>query len=516
MVSLSLGPNVSAQAVARGIGRARERVDASMLRMATGQRILRAADDVAGVAAAERLRAEVDGLTTAARSARDAASLAQSADAMLAEIGTALLRIRGFALRASNDALSSSERTALQTEVAAQQAEITRLASSATFAGNRLLDGSFVGKRFLVGARGSDQIQLSLGDATATGIGAVVATSDGNIANARALGVGVTDGSSGVAAQTLSLQGPDGTADVAVGADEDAGTIAARIEVVADVTGIAVQAATSLKLTATAPAGGGLGTGSFQLSTRTAGVQGPIAVITASIGVGGALSSVASRINGYSATTGVTASIGDAANELVLRAAGGADIVIADVATSDSTGPTTLLSAQGLRDDGTGTLVTQGAAVALAADTGVVAGGALLLSAAGMMSITTSAKSSLFLTTRTTGSSLSVASLSVATTAGAAAAVAVVDDALETVLSERAVLGGFQNRLGATIAVLESTGANVDAARARITDVDVAAEAASIARSRVLAEAGVSVLAQANQSADLALRLLTAPTKKAA
>jgi flagellin len=101
-------------------------------------------------------------------------------------------------------------------------------------------------------------------------------------------------------------------------------------------------------------------------------------------------------------------------------------------------------------------------------------------------------------------------SLDVSTAAGASTAINVVDDALETVNGQRAVLGAFQNRLDATIAALETTIENVTVARARITDADVAAEAANFARSQVLVEAGVSVLAQANQSPRMALKLLAA------
>ncbi|MBM4283007.1 MAG: hypothetical protein FJ137_20385, partial [Deltaproteobacteria bacterium] len=316
----------------------------------------------------------------------------------------------------------------------------------------------------------------------------------------------------GVVAQSLSLQGPDGSADVFVLDNEDAGTVAARVDVVAGDTGITAVAATQLLLTAAAPAAGGVATGSFALSTRTAGVQGAVAVVAATIGTGGDLKAMASRVNAWIDTTGVSARLGDATNELVLRAAGGADIVVGDVITTDASGSATLLSATGLRDDGRGGLVATGAAVALPANAGVAVGGAVLLSAAGPLSVRTTAPGSLFAAATTDGEATSVASLALSTTGAAAAAVAVVDDALDAVAAERALLGGFQNRLDATIASLESTLDNVGAARARITDVDVAAELASVARSRVLSEAGVSLLAQANQSPRLALRLLTAPS----
>jgi flagellin len=512
MVAVSFGRNLGAQAMARGYGRAQSRIDASMMRVATGLRILRAADDTAGLVLGEKLRAEVEGLSTAARNAKDALSITQTADAVLGATTNALMRMRELAVRAVNDALSPTVRSTLQTTLSAQQAELSRLASSTTFAGNRLLDGSFTGRRFQVGASAGQELSLTIADAAADALVSGLALSNGSLTQARSLPAGVTDGDNGVVAQTLSLSGPDGDASVDVNDNEDAGSIAARIAVMTDSSGISASAATYLKLTSAAPAGGGVATSSFFLSSRTAGVQGAKAMITATIGVGGSLSALATRVNAWSDTTGVTAALSDTSNQIVLRAASGADIVVADVVTVDGAGSSTLLSATGVRDDGSGTLIDDGAPVALAAHTGVTAGGGLVLSAPGPLAVTTSSPGSLFASATTTSTSTSVAALSVATPSAAASALAVLDDAIDTIVKQRAGLGAFANRLDATIATLDAAIGNIGAARSRITDVDVAQEIASVARLKVLTEAGVSVLAQANQSPRVALKLLT-PSK---
>jgi len=82
------------------------------------------------------------------------------------------------------------------------------------------------------------------------------------------------------------------------------------------------------------------------------------------------------------------------------------------------------------------------------------------------------------------------------------------DTAIKALNNKRAELGAVQNRLGHTIAVQQMSSDNLSAANSRIRDVDVASESAKLTRAQILAQAGVSVLAQANQQPQLALKLL--------
>jgi len=82
------------------------------------------------------------------------------------------------------------------------------------------------------------------------------------------------------------------------------------------------------------------------------------------------------------------------------------------------------------------------------------------------------------------------------------------DLAIKALNNKRAELGAVQNRLGHTIAVQQMSADNLSAANSRIRDVDVASESAKLTRAQILAQAGVSVLAQANQQPQLALKLL--------
>ena len=108
----------------------------------------------------------------------------------------------------------------------------------------------------------------------------------------------------------------------------------------------------------------------------------------------------------------------------------------------------------------------------------------------------------------TGGSVSSIAGIDISTATGAQNALAVIDQAITDVSSRRADIGSVQNRLNVTISNLGSARENLSAANSRIRDVDVASETADMTRNNILMQAGVSVLAQANQSPQVALALL--------
>lgn len=111
--------------------------------------------------------------------------------------------------------------------------------------------------------------------------------------------------------------------------------------------------------------------------------------------------------------------------------------------------------------------------------------------------------------TDATLASLGLTSESIASKSGAQLSLSKLDDALVRINGTRANLGALQNRLQSTSNNLMITDENFSAANSRIRDVDVAAETADMAKNNILAQAGVSVLAQANQTPNFALKLLT-------
>jgi flagellin len=96
----------------------------------------------------------------------------------------------------------------------------------------------------------------------------------------------------------------------------------------------------------------------------------------------------------------------------------------------------------------------------------------------------------------------------ISTFEGAQSAITAIDNALNTVSSQRAELGALQNRFESTVSNLAITAENLTAANSRIRDADFAAETAELSRTQVLQQAGISILAQANQRPQQVLSLL--------
>src|SRR4051812_12302990 len=111
-------------------------------------------------------------------------------------------------------------------------------------------------------------------------------------------------------------------------------------------------------------------------------------------------------------------------------------------------------------------------------------------------------------TSSATATSLAVNGLSLSTITGAQSALGVIDAALQSVSSTRATLGAQANRFEKVINVATVASVSLSAAQSRIRDVDVAEETSNLSRTQILMQAGVSVLAQANQQPQVALKLL--------
>ena len=108
----------------------------------------------------------------------------------------------------------------------------------------------------------------------------------------------------------------------------------------------------------------------------------------------------------------------------------------------------------------------------------------------------------------TSASGLAVTGMDLSNKASAQAALDTIDKALATVSSNRSTLGAAGNRFQSAINNIQAFSESLSAANSRIKDVDVAEETSRMARSQILMQAGVSVLAQANQAPQLALKLL--------
>ena len=356
----------------------------SIQRLSSGLRINSAKDDAAGLAISERFTTQIRGLNVAVRNANDGISLAQTAEGALGEISNNLQRIRELAVQSSNASNSASDRAALQKEVTQLTAEINRVATQTEFNGTKLLDGSFTGQAFQVGANAGQLITV---DAVAN-------------------------------AQTGSLGGTlfaDGTVTIAAPANENTAI---------NLTGISVNGVALDDISVAA-------SGTTAADTQTAAVNALVAAI-----------------NAKSAELGVVAEADSSAGVVNVRSFQAGDSAIDFQIT--------------------------GASAAFSAPT----------------------------------SQTFVADVDISTFAGAQQAIAIMDSALTSVNSARADMGAVQNRFTSVIANLQTTSENLSASRSRIRDTDFAAETAELTRTQILQQAGVAMLAQANQVPQGVLSLL--------
>jgi flagellin len=114
----------------------------SVEKLSSGLRINRAADDAAGLSISEKMRAQINGLDQASRNAQDGISMIQTAEGGLNEVHSILQRMRELAVQASNGTLSQSDRDAIGLEVSALDSEINRIATTTSFNGVKVLQGT--------------------------------------------------------------------------------------------------------------------------------------------------------------------------------------------------------------------------------------------------------------------------------------------------------------------------------------------------------------------------------------
>ncbi|MDO6476505.1 flagellin [Alteromonas sp. 1_MG-2023] len=183
-MSLYVNTNASALNAQRQLFDVGNKLSTSFERLSSGFRINSAADDAAGLQISDRLTTQVQGLNQAVRNANDAISLTQTTEGAFAEVTTSLQRIRQLAVQSQNGINSSSDRAALQKEVAALQTEISRISTDTQFGGVDLLKGGY-SAAFLVGANAGQTISVNLSrsggyGASGLGVGTLsIATVDG-------------------------------------------------------------------------------------------------------------------------------------------------------------------------------------------------------------------------------------------------------------------------------------------------------------------------------------------------
>jgi flagellin len=167
----------------------------SMEKLSSGYRINRAADDAAGLAISEKMRAQIGGLAQAQRNAQDGVSLVQTAEGALNEVHSMLQRVRDLKVQYLNDTLSTGDKAAIVSEATALAKEITDIGGKTEFNGITLLNGaggSGGTVSFQVGANGGETVSVATKDILgASGTGSI--DSIATAANFDAIGISDID-----------------------------------------------------------------------------------------------------------------------------------------------------------------------------------------------------------------------------------------------------------------------------------------------------------------------------------
>lgn len=489
-------------------------------RLSSGKKINSAADDAAGLAISEKMKAQISGLDMASKNSEDAISLIQTAEGSLTEVNSMLTRMRELTVQAGNDTNDKQDRQKIALEVGQLMTEINSISERTEFNGKKLNNGSFENGHFQIGANSGQKLDLSIGnmDVSALGLGDLsdvfgLETTVEGINNGKtqadsisALGIEGNTVKTGTATDATANSGVTATLTAVVGTADD--TIDVDISYVDADGNEQMKTLKGIKVTGTAVADTATAiadaladdkelNGMFEV-TEAAGV---ITFTSKELGVD------APVINGINITTndeGGTA--GTSSTEVITNTPG------IDTTTSLVIDLTAMKEGNTLVIDGNEYKFSVGADGT--DDTfGDLKSLQTLLEKDGLViEETTAGTAGTYTLSRlkereTNGFTVNDKNVS-DNGQDYSEAIDTIDKALSVVTSQRASLGANQNRLNHTINNLNLSSENLSAAKSRIEDTDMAKEMMNLTSANVLQQAATSMLAQANQGPNKITQLL--------
>lgn len=337
-MSLVVNTNVSSLTAQRALAFADSLQGEAMTRLSTGSKINSASDDAAGLAIAQRMTSQVNGLNMAIKNANDGISLTQSVEGALVEVSDMLQRLRELSVQSANDTNTGVDRKAIQEEVDLLVAEISRVSSNTRFNNQPVLDGSFTNKTIQVGTQAGETINITLGSSSADKLGAYSVTGDmvqAKIGFGSGQLVNQTD-----ASDDIIINGDSVSRTIDVAANDSAKDVASKINAVSGATGVTAEAKTYAQFYSMSASDETI---SVKINNKTTGD-----FVLSSSNVNDAVD----KINAISGTTGVSAKANDA-NQVILYSATGADILVENEKAS------TMLRLKTVGNDGVQTVAKQ-------------------------------------------------------------------------------------------------------------------------------------------------------------
>ncbi|WP_411378937.1 flagellin [Pseudomonas sp. MPB26] len=471
-MALTVNTNIASITTQGNLNKAGGALATSMQRLSSGLRINSAKDGAADLGIATRMTSQINGLGQAIKNANDGISIAQTAEGAMQASTDILQKMRTLALSSATGSLSNDDRKSNNDEYQALTSELTRIAQTTTFGGQKLLDGSYGTKSIQVGANANETIGLSLENVAANNIGSQQINS-----------LGIAPSTTGVAGGAIAVTGNGQTSSVTVAAGASAKTIAAQLN--GAVGGLSATASTEAQFEV--GAGAAAAPASF---TMTVGGQ-----ATTFVGVKDT-ASLADQLKSNSAKLGISVNYDEAKNTLSVKSDTGENLAFS---ASTAAGTITVATKDGAGAFGTG--------VALA--DGLIATGAVNMNSSKGYSLEGAGVTGVFgAATSAASAKTSVSQTDVTDATKAQNAVSVIDQAIATISSSRSGLGAVQNRLTSTVDNLSNIQKNSTAARSTLQDVDFASEAAELTKQQTLQSASTAILSQANQLPSAVLKLL--------
>lgn len=480
---MRINHNISALNTYRQLSSNQTMGSKSLEKLSSGLRINKAGDDAAGLAISEKMRGQIRGLDQASRNAQDGISLIQTAEGALNETHSILQRMRELAVQASTDTNTSGDRTKIQAEVDQLATEITRISNTTEFNSRNLLAGG-LNTTFHIGANAQQNVVMTVSAMDAFSLNVAASSISTTLTPA--------NGITGVSQVTTDL---GAGADITISNIVNASTTANADTITGAVT-----------TTGSAYTGAIGGTTHFKINA----VDGSNAVTSIQLSTDGGSTYTGAIVN----VNAGNFDLGDGNVIQIATAAGNADTQTGSITFTPKT-----VDLQLGNDAGTiGAVQTVNSGVSSITLGNVTSGQTGQFSinfaalSAGTVAINQSTIGSTAATTDANGNVGNKATvqkgINVSSQSAADAAVTTINDAIETVSTERSKLGAMQNRLEHTINNLSTSSENLVAAESRVRDVDMAKEMMEFTKNNILSQAAQAMLAQANQQPQGVLQLL--------
>jgi flagellin len=151
-----INTNVASMGAQTSLSKTTRESESSFSKLSSGQRITKAADDAAGLAISEKLKAEIRSTQQATRNANDGISMIQVAEGGLNEVSNILTRLRELSMQSASDTIGDSERQMTNLEYQQLKSEMERISKVTEFNGKKLLDGTAEKYEYQVGSKNNE------------------------------------------------------------------------------------------------------------------------------------------------------------------------------------------------------------------------------------------------------------------------------------------------------------------------------------------------------------------------